>query len=623
MSEGGRIVSLREAKRLAKEDRKRADPAAGGRDGDGEPLAELADCPVRPLGNLDGQFYFFDPQGQIRELSATALGQRPALLALFGDRQSWLVRMFPAMDADHKPTGGFAVSAVNGWLVDQCVKAGLWRSDEPRRGHGVWRAGDGVLVHLGGEVWQPTSGERFRAGFRAHGALWPALFGIVPPANEAATAADAMRLEAAFERWRWEEIGSGAVFFGLWAAGLLGAAIPWRPHGLVCGQAGSGKSSLLSLYAACSPLCLSWNDYTEAGLRQALSGRAGPFILDEAEGDTEGAHKLQKVVELLRRTSGGGGAQVVRGAPGGKSQTFEVSAAAVLGGILPPVLLPQDASRITRLDLMSWARGVAPIPGEAEIAELGKLAPALWARALDGLPRYRANLETFRAELIGRGCPPRSADQLGAILAARAMMLADMPLEPRQAAEDVDAYGWLAVTDTELAEDGGPASCWRLLLSSPADVTFRGERPTVRRLIVDARHPEHGADARRLLIEHGLRLASYPQREPGAECLYIADRNPRLERIFAETPWSRGRWKEDLRRLPGAFRPGTQWVLTKERCTVLPGELLPGEAARPATLAELEAIAADHGRDLAWTVSVMRAGMTKEQARIDALAARG
>jgi len=564
------VVSLAEAKRGRRSGGTSRPPDA--------PNEAPKECPVTPLGHRDGQFWFFDRAGQIRALSAQQLGQSPQIVALFCGDTDWCTKTFPQLDKEGQPTGWFSVRAVGKHLVTECTKAGLFRPEEPRRGIGVWRAQGQVALHLGDRVFFPGSGVTRPAGFRDMGALWPALPRVPAPAAPA-TAEQAAAVEAVFSRWNWEQPFAVRAMFGLWAAGLLGAAIRWRPHGLVVGPAGSGKTTLMETYAALSPLALMWNDYTEAGLRQAVTGRAGPLILDEAEGDAEGVNRLQKVVELLRRASGGGGAQVVRGSAGGQSQTFEVTSAALLGCILPPNLLPQDASRITRVDLLPRAPDGPPLPSEAEMAGLRAQAPALWGRALAGMDRFAANLETFRRDLLGRGCPPRLADQIGTILAARAMMLHDEPVTEFQAKVQADHFRPLLMTEADQAPEDGPGAALLHLLQSVADVQRHGERPSIASLLARGQRSDpDGDDARRILREHGLAMTIWP---PGAQgvplSLAVANTHPRLARIYEGTRWAGGRWKEDLRRLPGVVVPKhpSRLLPGKPRVTIVPATLLP------------------------------------------------
>jgi hypothetical protein len=575
------VVSLSDAVRDDKRKR-RGDGGGGSHPPDEPPPEQFGDdsCPITPLGMLAGHYWFFDKNGELRSFNAQQISQAPQIVSLFGGDTRWPTGRFPQLDREGNPTNWFSARLVGRWLVEQSSRAGLFQSDMPRRGIGVWAAEGQVALHMGDFVrWLSDPQHDQRAGFAAHGALWPRA-PRTPRPGEPASAEDAQSLEAAFQRWNWERPGEAGVFLGLWAAGLLGAAIRWRPHGLVVGGPGTGKTTLLELYASVSPLAFSSNDFTEAGIRQTISGRAAPLILDEAEGDIEGMAKMQRVIELLRRASGGEGARTARGSAGGQAQQFLVMSPAILGAVLPPALLPADASRITRVDLRVKPENGPGLPDEAELARLRALAPQLWSRALNGLSRFRANLTALRAELLGRGCVPRLADQVGTILAAREMMLSDEALSDGAAHDLADDFRWLVQTEEEQREDGGPQAALNHILQSTADITWGGEHPTFGRLIRQAlADTETSRQANEALQEHGLMVAKYPKRGDGPLRLYVADKHPRLAKVFVGTQWAGGRWKDDLRRLPGAEQPpDPQWIgPAKPRCVVLPNELLPQE----------------------------------------------
>lgn len=595
---------------------------SGGQGAAPEADADLPPCPVTPLGTRNGLCWFFDAKGQLRDLNATQMANRGNLDLLLCGEIAWAATAHPAFDKEGNPTGDYQVKAVSRHLIRACADEGLFRDDEPRRGPGVWRDADGVpVLHLGDcVIVLKEERERRRAGFRAGGALWPAFPAIRPPGRPA-SAEDVAKLESLFRRWNWGGMPHERIFLGLWAAGLLGAAIRWRPHGLVVGEAGSGKTTLMEFYETISPLAVFSNDPTEAGLRQDLSGRAAPLLIDEAEGDGDGAPRIQRVIELLRRASGGGGARSVRGSAGGHSQKFVVMSPAMLGAILPPVLLPQDASRITRMDLLKRDPAAeAGLPDTAEVAWARKAAPALWGRALAGLPRFVANLAVLREALLARKCAMRLVDQVGTILAARAMMLRDDPLAPEEADEEVAAVAWLAPSEADQASDGGPASCLQHLLQSALEVTWNGVRPTVGHCVSRAVTPD-GEREREALEEHGLRVAPYPAGALGKASLYVADKHPRLLRLYEGSQWSAGRWREDLRRLPGAITPEHPQRIgkAKPRCTVLPPALMPDtDSPSPATLPELRGLQEQYRLPDGWVLTMIEARWTLRQATDDA-----
>ena len=98
--------------------------------------------------------------------------------------------------------------------------------------------------------------------------------------------------------------------------------------------------------------------------------------------------------------------------------------------------MPQDATRITKMELVRIPDDAAPLLIDAMMNWARNNAAPLWGRAIEGIPRFRLNLAMMRAALIGMECSPRLADQLGTILAARATMMEDEPLDAASAEAD-------------------------------------------------------------------------------------------------------------------------------------------------------------------------------------------
>ena len=536
-------------------------------------------APVAFLGQQKGTFWFFDHMGQLRDLQARQLAMKAEIVALFGAAGArWLAEEFPAFDKEGNPTGDFKVSAVNLWIVEQSARVKLFDPSTPRRGVGLWRAGDVAALHLGDRIlW----GDTWRSpGFRDAGALWPAH----PPAAQAAAPAtpqDCRNLEGLLARWHWRDPLAEQVVFGLWAAGMMGAAIPWRPHGFIVGEQGSGKSTLFELLGLANPLALTVNDYTKAGIEQTMGAHASAVLLDEADATLPSEmDRLTAVIGLLRRASGLEGAKGVRGSPGGESRRIEVVAAFLMGAILPPTFEPQDASRITRVDLLRRADGGPPLPSARDRAWVRERGPAFLARAVQALPRFPGAFAAVREQLLAQGGQaPRVADQIGAILAARWVMLEDGPVPPL--GDEMSALSWAIPSAETQQSEGGPAQALQHLLTSMLDLHRNGERPNVARTILAARDTDTagGDDARRQLVDHGMRLGPYPlNQRDGPLVLYVMNQHQQLARMFAGTRWAGGKWREDLARLPGAFRPEGSVKLAsgqKVRCVVIPGELLP------------------------------------------------
>lgn len=545
-------------------------------------------CPVGFLGQRDDGFYFFDYLGQIRVLTAQKIGQSAQIAALFGGAGcAWLAEKFPAKDKDGNTIPGqFATRRVNLWIIEESGRLGLFNPDMARRGIGVWRVGPRVVLHLGNTIrWGRARPEEpdvwRRPGFREDDALWPALPAAAKPARPA-SAAKAAEFEAMLRRWNWRESFGAELMFGLWAASMMGAAIAWRPHGFIVSEAGSGKSTLFEMLHAASPLGLLMDDYTEPGIRQTITGSACGVLLDEADpDDTLAAEKLQRVISFIRRMSGGKGATAVRGGAGGVAQSFRAVASFIMCGTLSPNLLPADASRITTFGLLALPKGAKP-PSEAQMAEIKAMGPALLGRVLEALPRFPDAFAAAREQIIARdGGSQRVADQIGAMLAARWVVLHDDPFP--QIPDELDELAWAMPTEADRELDGGPRQCWNHLLHSGLESYRKGDRPTVRSMIIAAMQSEGvPEDARRDLFDHGLRIGPYPLSGTGPPGLYVMNKHPRLAAMFKETRWAGGKWSEELGRLREgeavAVRPPLPVTLAlreKHRCVWVPGEFLP------------------------------------------------
>jgi hypothetical protein len=82
------------------------------------------DCPITPLGQRGGRYFFLKPSGEIRELTPRAMTRR-GLLALFDGDQQWLLAHFGEIDKQGQKTGTFALVPAACDLIRRCAAAGL------------------------------------------------------------------------------------------------------------------------------------------------------------------------------------------------------------------------------------------------------------------------------------------------------------------------------------------------------------------------------------------------------------------------------------------------------------------------------------------------------------------
>lgn len=537
-------------------------------------------CPVRPLGHRDGQYHYLSPSGEHRVLSARE-HNRIGLTSLFDGDLGWPQYTFPSYDQDGTPKEGtWSDQAVAAYLMRACAAEGLFDQSLPVRSLGVWRGHDGApLVHAGDALGVPGAWEA--AGAKRVEALYPAAPRIARPSDTPAGCDAGRRLLTSIrELWRFRDAAGPDLIAGWIASAMLGAYPEWRAHLYTSGERGSGKSWLCELVTAAlgAQAQAALNNFTEAGLRQALTGEARALVLDESEHDEGG--RVQRVIELLRHMSGGQGARTVRGTAGGRAQSFSVTGAAYLSSILPVPMRPQDRSRITliRLDSLPRGHGAAGQADQAReaIRWAATVSPDLRSRVVQRAPTYLQLVRIYRDALLAMDCDARQADQLAALLAGRDLLTEDELPTTSAVDGSLDAVGdMIAATQADDEEAGEGQQCLAHLYSMPVDLWRSGERQTVSQVLMTAMDDTGGCDSRRVIQSIGLRIAGWGATEETR--LMIANSHQGLEKIYRDTRWAGGVWVQALRYLPGASasdRP-VRFAGVQARATVVPEALLP------------------------------------------------
>ena len=533
-------------------------------------------CPVVCLGQRHGSFFFIAASGELRELTPrdmTATG----LLALFNGDNGWLKRKFPRRDGEGTPLNDFVNKSAAAGLMRRCAAAGLWSSDTPIRGVGVWaadKAEDGIIVHAGDALLSAANEEPewIAAGRRFGKAIYPAAPPLERPADEPASAGDAKALLAAIALWNFTDAAAPKMVLGWMTLAMLGAAPAWRVHFLVRGERGSGKSLLTKLVAtALGPQARKSNDFTEAGLRQLLTGEGRALVLDEAEGDPS-QNRVEQVIVFLRKLAGDEGVDSYRGSASGKSQHFTVACSAWLSAINAPALLPQDRSRIYDAAMLA-ANGANRAKAIAAVAAAASSSSALRARAIDGWQVFLEDLVIYHDELMAAGCDPRQADKFGTLLAAAEMMLSDETVDREAAAGEVATLAAaIAEMIAEDKESSDAQQCFTTMMTRQVEHWQGGSKSTIGRLVQGGLDSVNQA-ARDALKVYGLRL----DLNSGNPRLLVANMHEGLRAIFRDTRWREGGWKSSLLRLDGASigAEPVRFDGHKSRCIVIPAAHLP------------------------------------------------
>jgi len=548
---------------------------------DQDPVA--GPCPITPLGQRQGVYYFITKSGELRSAGAREIGAGSGLQSLFDGEVGWLLENFPSTGRNGKPDGGFNALDAGAWLIRACAAAGLFDADSPVRGPGVWRSpSGGLIVHCGNLLI--VDGDRRPAREKIGEAIYPAYPPIAKPARQPATVSAAQRLLAGLSLWRYRTPAGAELVLGALGAALYGAAHEFRLHQFITGPFGSGKSTHAAYAAAvlgagAHPIT---DDVTEPGLRQAFNGEARVVLYDEAEGD-EGPEQMAAIIGILRRMSTGDGATALRGTPGGKHQKFTVNGSAMLYAIRATHLKPADRSRFLMIDLDELISTQEHVDDQTvvkrAIAEAAKLSPEIRARAFDRWPFFQACFATYRAAFLSAGASARGADAIATVLAGRDMLLAEEMPDSDTLAEVTVQFADLVAAYARNEEEGEGQQCLNHLYSAPADLWRSGERLLVSEVIIRARNKEwneaQNASYARMLGKIGLRLHVDDQ---GAEVLLIANDHQGLEKLFSDSAWKNRGWIAALQ-LPRMGKPWTgnpvRFAGVKVRCTALPASWLP------------------------------------------------
>lgn len=533
------------------------------------------DCPLTPLGHHDGRYWFLSPAGEVRAIAGDKMHAR-GLASLVDGEVGWFIEQFGS-DA----RCGFNDYAAANSLRRACRRVGLFDPATPQRGPEVWREGNELIVHAGdsllvGCTWQP-------AGVMRGCAIYPAASPIGRPAGTPARTEAGRRLLETLRRWNFtSELGAELVL-GFIGQAFLSGALTWRSHMAVTGERGTGKSLLAELVAAAlgGAAHEASSDFTEAGLRQALTGEARALILDEAE-QVEGSVRIREVIRLLRLMSGGGTALIRRGSAGGAPQQFRVTGVAFLVAVLLPALDPQDRSRITSLELDPLDPEVSRAETLAAIETVRAEAPALWARAISGWPRFLETLAAYRDHLIKAGCTARAADQLATLASGRDLLLrSDVP-DAGALNHAVERLAPLIAAARAESKEGEGFNCWTHLITSPVDLLRPGEKRTVGDLLKEALTTDETI-ARQTLEAIGIKIAY----RGSSRLVLVANNHGGLERIFKDTRWASKGWCVALRYLDGARAyPNEQlnesvprFGVSRQRATAIPATLVTEEEA--------------------------------------------
>lgn len=560
----------------------------GGKRGGNEPPGqEVSDdrlpCPITCLGHLDGSFHFLDARGQKRIIGARGLGNRHELLSLFLGIDTWLRQEFPKKAKVKRQENGeeievevivdFQINRAAAWLQIQCGDAGLYGEHVVLRAPGVWPGPDKLpVVHCGDEIlidrkWQ-------KAGTRTGTQVWAAAAPVPRPGLPCEAAIARELQEDIKQLWNFRKAGAEIAVLGLLCCGYFGAAVNWRPAGFLLGGAGSGKSALLQVLRAASPMHHYSNDTSKAGVEASVNSRAMPILIDESS-DRKDQSGAQALLDMVLAASGGEGTRGVRGSVEGHARTFQIAGSIIYSSISPPDMQPQHLGRFTMIEMRSPDLGADNTEEHRALTEKARhIGPRLWGRAIAGAERYTTALAMFRSALSNEGCPPREMDQIGALLAGWWILTEESNPTADDGRAGVRALEEFIRGAEETKADDGPRRMIMHMFTSHVQVQRSTLKRPLNALIERAFKKFHSFDpdkpddfgidaARTVLLDLGIRVIraddtavdragrSAPRMADG-NGIWFATGAVELRALFRGTVWEGERWLYELKRFESA-----------------------------------------------------------------------
>jgi len=506
---------------------------------DPEPVSDDPFDEVRPLGHDDGVFYFFPRvSGQVVEMTATALGSMMNLCRL-ANRAFW-ERHFGGRDVSERKLCSLAGTA----LIEACQQRGI--HDRGRvRGVGAWMDGNRPVFNCGDAVvWQ---GGRCAPPDYKSTHVYISGPRVAEIRDDPLSNTEAAALLEISRRLTWKSQQHGYILAGWIVLAMVGGAPRWRPHIVITGEKGAGKSFVLDsiVKPVLGNMVLDMAGGTsEPGIRKNIGASSRPVVMDEAESETQrDKQRMEDVLMLARKASSGATIANFDG-------SYTVRSAFCFAAINPRIVQGADLDRNTIIELMRDRRPdaadrFATLKRMVSETLTPEFSSRLLARTFWNLEALMQNMETFATVMAGTSGGQRFGDQFGFLIAGAYSLTSTNPVSME------DARAWCAKQDWSWArEDNDMSDSERLLsfiLAARARYDDRGmsREASIGRLIDRAINADGGdRDAAiAALGEYGIHA--------DRDRVVIANQSHQLSGLLKDTSWGGG-WRRALLGLDGA-----------------------------------------------------------------------
>lgn len=422
-------------------------------------------------------------------------------------------------------------------LMSACNDRGVFMQEDRIRGCGAWIDDGRVVLHTGDALYVEGHKMHFRELVSDY--TYTAAATLMKPSDNPLNNFEARRLRTICEAVTWENKMSGSLLAGWLVIAPICAALTYRPHIYITGEAESGKSTVMNkiIKAVLGKMSLNVDGRTtEPSIRQRMGYDARPLVFDEAEP----SGNMSDVIELARLASTGGIVSKF-GQP-----VFNARFCACFSAINPSISKTSDESRITFMVLKKnrSANSMQEYDSLLSLIEetiTDDYSQRMVARTLDNMQTLIANIRIFQRAARKTIGGARAAEQIGTMLAGLYLLGRTDRITEQKAEEFIKAHNWSE--HTTIDQEGDPIKLVQHIASSLVRMNS-GAEISIGDLIGMIWN-DRDAMAEKVLKNYGIVVRD--------RRVYIASTSQNLARLLKETDW-RVKWSRTLSDVDGAIK---------------------------------------------------------------------
>lgn len=500
---------------------------------------------VKCLGYNGGSYFYTSSSNkQIVELTAHSETDMASLQPL-----SYWHAVFPSETGVNWKAAKFA-------LMDQCRSRGVFNPGNIR-GVGVWTDQDRTVVHLGDrilvdgverDIHDLDSKYIYNLEQKEKGISKKPL-----SVEECQILTDALMY---FNFKRKEQM----FYVGGWiVTAQICGILNWRPHLMVTGEKGSGKTTIFTHLI--TPLLGSRHfpfaiGTTEAGIRQTVGHGAKAIVYDQFDiEDNKSIFLLQSVLQLMRQASSDNG-MIAKGGATGTAISYSARFCAGIAGIRSAIENDADRSRFTMVEVLqstdrnAWKKEIEPYL-ENNIRFNPEFSDRLFARIVKMIPTYKKNVDMLERALAARHSQ-RFAQQYAPLMAGWELLISDKVLTEDEAALTAECVN----LDEELSTSGDSDQDSALDILFSKKIKHNNQDYSIGQMIQDIMSgpAAHEVIDRTFELNKTLNMHGLSMNKATGE-LFIASKHSELSKLMAGTKFSVN-WNQTFKRLKDCTASG-------------------------------------------------------------------